>query len=211
MAVFAFSHKFEMLPTVLPVFPLTGVLLLPRGTLPLNIFEPRYLAMVDHALKTDRLIGMIQPKEDGMLYTLGCAGRIISYNETTDGRYEVILSGICRFRVTREIELLNGFRRVVPEWAGFHQDMEPVAQLGLDRARLIGLLEAYFDRQGMTCSWDAVKEADDEKLITCLTMVCPFDPKEQQALLEAQTLSDRAQLFMTLLEMHIAGISSQKH
>jgi uncharacterized protein len=203
MAVYAFSTRFETLPGNLPIFPLTGVLLLPRGTLPLNIFEPRYMAMVDHALKTDRLIGMIQQKDDGSLYDIGCAGRIISYTETTDGRYEIILGGICRFRLTKDSETAQGFRLCVPLWAGFEKD--------LDRARLTTLLQAYFEKQGMTCSWDAVKEAADEKLMTCLAMVCPFAPKEKQALLEAACCKERAQLFITLLEMELAGDASNRH
>jgi len=211
MAVYAFSQRFETLPQILPLFPLTGVLLLPRGTLPLNIFEPRYLAMVDHALKTDRLIGMIQQKEDGSLYDIGCAGRIISYTETTDGRYEIILGGVCRFRGAQGLEDPQGFRTCVPRWAGFEKDMEPMGCLDLDRARLTALLQAYFEKQGMTCSWDAVQEAADEKLITCLAMVCPFEPKEKQALLEAVCCKERAHLFMTLLEMELAGDATNRH
>lgn len=202
---------YQRLPEELPVFPLPGVLLLPRGQLPLNIFEPRYVAMVDDAISSHRLIGMLQTKDDGGLYRIGCAGRIISYNETFDGRYEIVLHGICRFRIMDELAQKSGFRRIAPDWSTYKNDMEPTGCLDIDRPRLTRLLKEYFEKHGLTCSWDAVDSAPDEKLITSLAMICPFEAKEKQALLEAACCKERAQLFMTLLEMETSGECSRRH
>jgi Lon protease-like protein len=202
------------LPAELPIFPLTGVLLLPRGRLPLNIFEPRYLAMFDDALSGSRMVGMIQPslvKDDPAesaspadLYGIGCAGRITSFSETGDGRYMVALDGVARFRVTEELPLHRGYRRVIPDWTPFAVDLTEEDAV-IDRARLVDLLQAYFRRQQLSVNWDAIGHAPDERLLTSLAMVCPFEPSEKQALLEADCLSDRARLMMTLLEIAIAG------
>lgn len=193
---------FDVLPDELPIFPLPGVMLLPRGMLPLNIFEPRYLAMVDHALKTHRMIGMIQPKAEGeALYDVGCAGRITAFEETGDGRYLITLTGVSRFRIAEEVAQQNGFRNVKTDVRGFALDTEPAGCLNLNRPRLTAMLEEYFDLQGLSCEWGKVADAPDERLITCLSMVCPFTPQEKQALLEARTCHDRAGLFMTLLEL----------
>lgn len=191
------------LPDTFPIFPLAGVLLLPRGVLPLNIFEPRYLAMVDHALKTDRVIGMIQPRDDGTLHDMGCAGRITAFEETGDGRYLITLSGVSRFNIAEELSQMDGFRRVRADHGIYAEDLKPTGCLDINRDRLTRLLEEYFDIQGLSCSWDAVKDAPDEKLITCLAMVCPFSAQEKQALLEAPSCLDRARLFKTLLELAI--------
>lgn len=197
----ATRQSFDDLPGELPIFPLSNVLLLPRGQLPLNIFEPRYIAMVDEAIRTSRLIGMIQPKEDGNLYRIGCAGRISSFHETHDGRYEIVLNGICRFRIEDELAQRDGFRRARANWSDFENDMQAMKSLDIDRAKLKKHLKNYFEQQDLTCSWDAVDNASDEKLITSLAMICPFEAKEKQALLEAACGNARAKLFMTLLEM----------
>lgn len=197
----ATRQSFESLPGELPIFPLPNVLLLPRGQLPLNIFEARYVAMVDEAMRTSRLIGMVQPKEDGNLYSVGCAGRISSYHETKDGRYEIVLNGICRFKIDDELAQRDGFRRATASWNDFKKDMEPMACLDIDRAKLKKLLKNYFAQQDLTCSWEAVDNAPDEKLVTSLAMICPFDAQEKQALLEAPCCKERAKLFMTLLEI----------
>jgi hypothetical protein len=198
------KHSFENLPPELPIFPLGGVLLLPRGQLPLNIFEPRYLAMVEDAISSHRLIGMVQTKEDGGVYSVGCAGRITSFNETHDGRNEIVLTGICRFKIVDELSQKDGYRRVKADWSDFKKDTEPMSCLDMDRGKLKKLLKNYFEQQGLTCSWDAVDNAADEKLMTSLAMICPFDSKEKQALLEAPCCKERAKLFMTLLEMEAA-------
>ncbi len=198
------------LPRELPVFPLMGVLLLPRGRLPLNIFEKRYLAMFDDALGGDRLIGMIQPSDSyandpvPALFSVGCAGRITSFSESGDGRYLIALDGVARFRITEELSPRRGYRRVIPDWSPFAADLGEDTG-AIDRHRLIELLRAYFRQQQLSANWDAIGQAPDERLVTSLAMICPFQPPEKQALLEADCLSDRARLMMGLLEIAIAG------
>lgn len=203
--------QYKDLPQTLPIFPLGGVLLLPRGQLPLNIFEPRYLAMIDEAMSTHRLIGMIQTQENGAVYAVGCAGRIVAYQETTDGRYEIVLQGVSRFRIAEELDQKNGFRRVRADWSDFAHDMEPLTCLDMDRDKLKSLLKSYFEKQGLTCSWEAVDLAADEKLITSLAMICPFESSAKQALLEAPCCKERAKLFMAMLEMECSGDCGRKH
>lgn len=204
-------QSFEGLPGEIPIFPLSGVLLLPRGQLPLNIFEPRYVAMVDEAIKSHRMIGMVQTRDDGSIYSIGCAGRISSFNETLEGRYEIVLNGICRFSIAEELGQINGYRRAKASWADFKHDLEPLDCLDMDRGRLKALLKNYFERQGLTCSWEAVDQAADEKLITTLAMICPFEAKEKQALLEAPCCKERAKLFMALLDMECRGDCGCRH
>jgi len=200
------------LPEILPIFPLTGVLLLPRGRLPLNIFEPRYLALVRDALGGERLIGMVQPNEpqrdnigQGALnppvYQIGCAGRITQFAETDDNRFLVTLTGVSRFRIADELPVLSGYRRVVPDWQPFARDREAAGELHFDRARLIGGLKSYFEQRKLLVDWSAVEKAPSEYLITSLAMACPFAPSEKQALLEAADLVERARLLTTLVEM----------
>ncbi|MBU0799793.1 MAG: LON peptidase substrate-binding domain-containing protein [Alphaproteobacteria bacterium] len=195
------------LPAEIPLFPLPGVLLLPRGELPLHIFEPRYLAMIDDALRGDRMIGMIQPRqhegENNPLFNIGCAGKITSFTETADNRYFVTLTGVSRFTMAAELPQVKGYRRAQVRWEDFQKDTEPAGCLDLDRAQLKTLLEAYFDQHAIACDWSHVDEATDEKLINCLSMICPFDPAEKQALLEAGCCRGRAQKFMAMLEMAV--------
>lgn len=199
-----FAIGFDDLPDVLPVFPLQSVLLLPRGQLPLNIFEPRYLAMVADALQSNRLIGIIQPRTNNALYQTGCAGRITSFSETDDGRYLITLKGACRFHAGQEQGMAaGGYRRVIATWSAFSGDITPPQSLDIDRKKLSSLLASYFDMEGMKCDWAAIESASDEKLITCLAMACPLDAGEKQALLEAPCCKTRADLFMSLLEMAI--------
>lgn len=204
-----FFPAFDRLSPSIPIFPLAGVLLLPRGLLPLNIFEPRYIAMVDDALSSDRMIGMVQPTaSDGgaaalEIYPLGCAGRITSFDETDDGRYLITLTGICRFRAGTELATTRGYRRVESDWSAFQDDMEGCDGCGLDRARLDAALGAYFRRHGISANWEAIKGTPDERLVTSLAMICPFDPPEKQALLEAPTPADRAAMIVSLIEMAV--------
>ena len=194
------------LPDIIPIFPLTGVLLLPRGRLPLNVFEPRYLAMTRDALDGERLIGMIQPSdpyEGGMnpaVYPIGCAGRITNFSETDDGRYLITLTGVSRFRIREELPLLSGYRRVVPEWAAFGGDLEPV-ETGFDRDRLIGELKTYFAQRQVDADWSLIDKASTEHLVSSIAMLCPFAPSEKQALLEAADLDARAELLTALVGM----------
>jgi hypothetical protein len=193
-------------PEIIPIFPLTGVLLLPRGRLPLNIFEPRYLAMTRDALGGERLVGMIQPSdphEGGMhpaVYPIGCAGRITSFSETDDGRYLITLTGVSRFRIREELPLLSGYRRVVPEWGAFGGDLEP-AEPGFDRDRLIRELKSYFTQRQIDADWSLIDKAPAEHLVSSIAMLCPFAPSEKQALLEAADLDARAELLTALVEM----------
>lgn len=195
------------LPESLPIFPLTGVLLLPRGNLPLNIFEERYLNMVDDALRTDRIIGMIQPKEYGMseIFETGCAGRIRAFEETNDGRYLISLEGISRFHIQKEVETIHGYRRIIPDWSAFENDLTPTGCLDIDKEALLGLLKTYFDKEGLSCDWDAVTDCEDENLMTALAMICPLEAKEKQVLLETNCCKERAQTFMTMLKIAING------
>ena len=197
------------LPDTIPVFPLPGALLLPRGRLPLNIFEPRYLAMLDDALKSDhRLIGMIQPLGDDRpprLHRIGCAGRVTSLSETEDGRYLIVLSGLCRFRVIAEREGFTPYRRIEPDWTPFTADLDRSEVLEtFDKEEFLGLLRHYFEIAGLSSDWDTMREAEPEMLINSLSMMCPFEIEEKQALLEAPTLGDRAETLVALIRFAIA-------
>jgi Lon protease-like protein len=201
--------RLDELPTEFPVFPLTGALLLPRGKLPLNIFEPRYLALVEDALGHGRIFGMVQPdpqKQSGPtgpgLYRIGCLGRLSSFSEAEDGRYLITLTGLCRFALGTELEMRRGYRRVRADLAPFAHDLETPAELpGFDRPPLIAALRSYFLRRGFDANWDAIGKMPDDQLIITLSMVCPFDPAEKQALLEAQDEPERARTLRTLLEI----------
>ncbi len=194
------------LPDTIPVFPLPGALLLPRARLPLNIFEPRYLAMLDDALKTQtRLIGMVQPYdapgESGKLHRIGCAGRVTAFSETEDGRYMITLSGVSRFRVVSEVDGFTPYRRCNVDWAGFERDKGAVERdPAFQRDQFMDLLGRFFDDQGLKTDWDSLGEAEDELLINSLSMLCPFDPEDKQALLEAQSLATRRETLVTLIE-----------
>jgi uncharacterized protein len=211
----SFDPGFEALPATVPIFPLAGVLLLPRGRLPLNIFEPRYLAMTRDALAGPRLIGMIQPTEEERsgasprIYPTGCAGRIISFSETEDGRYLITLKGLIRFAVANELPLVNGYRQVVPDYGPFRCDLEP-ERADIDRTRLLNALKAYFTVQGFSVDWAAVESTDNERLVTSLAMICPFDASEKQALLEAPDLAERSRTMTALLEMAVLNSGREK-
>jgi Lon protease-like protein len=207
MSAGPFDPRFEDLPQDLPIFPLTGVLLLPQGRLPLNIFEPRYLAMVSDALAYPRLIGMVQPLEgkgdagEPPVYPVGCAGRIISFGETEDGRYLITLAGVARFAIAAELPLVKGYRTVKADWSRFKGDLASTAGAPIDRARLLGALKMYFERHAIACDWDAIQKAPEHHLVTTLAMVCPFSPGEKQALLEAEDPTERTRLLTALIEM----------
>jgi Lon protease-like protein len=195
------------LPSILPIFPLTGVLLLPRGRLPLNIFEPRYLAMTRDALAGERLIGMVQPSDARVaadnppVYPTGCAGRITSFSGTDDGRFLITLTGISRFCIREELPLLEGYRRVVPGWRAFARDLASDDEPSFDRDRLLRGLRAYFQHHRIEADWDAITSVPGERLVTSIAMICPFEPSEKQALLEAPDLDKRAKLLTSIVEM----------
>jgi Lon protease-like protein len=216
-----FDPVFKQLPDTLPIFPLSGVLLLPGGKLPLNVFEPRYLAMIFDALAGHRMIGMVRPVQPGgyagdglptddgkpKVHKVGCAGRIVSFNETEDGRLLLALSGVCRFEVGRELELAQGgYRRVSAIFSPYRADLDHGDEaVELDRERLMAALAAFFRGKNLSTDWDAVKQAADGNLVTSLSMVLPFGPVEKEALLEAADTTARAKLLVAFLEMAAFG------
>jgi len=196
------------LPATFPVFPLSGVLLLPRGRLPLNVFEPRYLAMTEDALGAGRIIGMVQPDPlraapvaGPGLYRVGCLGRICSFSVTEDNRYLVTLTGLCRFAIAEELAAERGYRRVRGEFVPFLGDLQPPTVAGFDREELLAALRGYFAHRGFDANWEAIGQLNDEMLITTLAMACPFEPAEKQALLEAPDQSERAATLLALLRI----------
>ena len=201
--------KLEELPDSFAVFPLSGALLLPGGRLPLNIFEPRYLAMIEDALASSRCVAMIQPDPDRPvtpkgpgLYRVGCLGRLSSFSETEDGRYLITLTGLIRFEVAEELDMARGYRRVRPDFRRFQEDLEvPQPGHGFPRIELLQALRGYFDNQGFDANWDAINGMGDVSLVNSLAMVCPFHPLEKQALLEAQSIDERAETLRALLMM----------
>ncbi|MEL6168807.1 MAG: LON peptidase substrate-binding domain-containing protein [Pseudomonadota bacterium] len=204
--------KAANLPTTIPVFPLPGALLLPRARLPLHIFEPRYLQMLDDTLKTDhRLIGMIQPaqipgKPENRLHAIGCAGRLTAFSETEDGRYMITLSGVSRYRVVQEVEGFSPYRRCDVTWDGFSRDTGPTeSDPGFEREPFMALLMRFFEDQGLSTDWSSLGQAEDELLINSLSMLCPFEPEDKQALLEAPSLTTRRETLVTLIEFALRG------
>jgi hypothetical protein len=208
-----FEPRVEELPERLPIFPLSGVLLLPRGRLPLNIFEARYLAMVRDALAAPlRLIGMVQPHDDlgaGViggapdLCRVGCAGRLVSFAETGDGRYLIELKGVARFALTGEAGPGETPYRVgAVDWSGYHGDLEEAPQF-IDRDKLVETLKPYFHQLGINPDWRALETMMDDRLVTTVAMLAPFAPHEKQALLEAADIKARAELLIGLIEMAV--------
>lgn len=196
------------MPETIPVFPVSGALLLPGGQLPLNVFEPRYLRMIDDILGRTRMIGMVQPRDEEAegkrpaLYDVGCAGRLTSFAETDDGRYMLTLTGLRRFRIVDELSVDTPYRQVTADWTEFAGDgaTESLADV-IDRERLLNAMEIYLDTEGLKTDWDAVEEAPSEALVVSLAMGCPFAPNEKQALLEADSVAARAECLIALMEM----------
>jgi Lon protease-like protein len=211
------------LPQVIPVFPLDGALLLPHGMLPLNIFEPRYLNMIDDVMAGDRLIGMVQTQGGPVagaavdparpaLAQIGCAGRITSYAETQDGRYLITLTGVCRFRVGAELPVQTPYRQVRAAFAPFERDLgEGQPEAAADRPALLEALKAYLERSGLEIDWRMARDAPLEALVNSLAMALPFDQAEKQALLEAETLEARRAALTALLRIGAAGDEDTPH
>jgi len=201
------------LPETLPLFPLPGALLLPRARLPLNIFEPRYLAMLEDTLKSrHRMIGMVQPLNETSpegtprLHRIGCAGRVVAFSETDDGRYRITLGGVSRFRV---LDLQAGFTPYVSAtvaWDSFARDLgKEEKDKGFDRRAFLDLLGRFFRATGLNSDWSSLEKAADELLVNSLSMLCPFDVEDKQALLEAPSLTDRRETLVTLIEFALAS------
>lgn len=209
------------LPARIPVFPLLGAIALPRTTLPLNIFEPRYLAMIDDALRGERIIGIIQPTGDGgstgsptsrtaPLQTVGCATRLSAFQEQSDGRLLITLTGICRFDIDNEAESDTPYRKLFVSYDRFADDL--VAARGAEdvpRARLLAVLQRYLRARDLQPDWEAIEQSENEDLVNGLAIAGPFAPPEKQALLEAPTLADRAAALIALAEMELAGPSGK--
>ena len=213
-----FDKNFEELPETLPLFPLSKVLLLPRAKLPLNLFENRYLHMLDYALANGRSIGMIQPtekkrdsksKKEPKLYSIGCAGYITAFSQTNDNRYEIILKGLCRFELKSELNVMNGFRRGKVLWKPFKNDFEsPVLKNKEKRSVFIENLKFYLDKMSINADWEAIEVSSDEDLINSISMGCPFDVNEKQALLQAQSLDERVDILISLMKMSMSFSSA---
>lgn len=204
------------LPETIPIFPLAGALLLPRARLPLHIFEPRYLALLDDCLKTEtRLIGMIQPREtpsgEARLAAIGCAGRVTSFSETEDGRYMVTLTGVSRFRMRTEVEGFTPYRRAHVDWPPFARDLGSEEEdAGFDRESFLALLKRYFATRELGSDWSGIKAADTELLINSLSMLLPLPPEDKQALLEAPSLTTRRETLVTLMEFALRSGGSDE-
>ncbi|WP_026296760.1 LON peptidase substrate-binding domain-containing protein [Hirschia maritima] len=210
----------EDLPSVVPIFPLESAIVFPRGNLPLNIFEPRYLNMVDDAMYSDRVIGMIQPYmpksdqdqkiiENPPIMKVGCIGRINSYSETDDGRYMINLRGMCRFHIVEEQEMSKPYRTANVLYDNYAADMKPNSPADPDISRdgLIDALKTYLANNAIKTDWDAVKDAPMETLINALASGCPFSTMEKQMLLEMHSLQERGEALVSLLLMDASGNS----
>jgi uncharacterized protein len=201
----------EQVPSVIAVFPLTGALLLPRGELPLNIFEPRYLAMIDDAMRSHRVIGMIQPDENTShsdapgLLTIGCAGRITQLAETGDGRYLLTLTGISRFRIMEEIPAMTPYRQCRIDFADFRSDFTPrIGENAVDRDSVLRTLRDFAEVNQLQIDWNSIHDAPNEALVNALAMMSPYGPREKQALLEAPDLKARAEVLVAITEVELA-------
>ena len=197
-------------PNIIPIFPLNNVLLLPRCKLPLNLFEDRYLHMFDHALSTQRIIGMIQPNEKDSvkngpnLYEIGCAGKIVAFSQTNDNRYEIVLNGLCRFKVIKETNLLLGFRQAKVSWKFYKHDLDSHSNSNISkRSEFEDKLKHYLKKINIDADWQAIEASSDEDLVNSISMSCPFNKIEKQALLESISIQDRMNVLTSLLDMSI--------
>lgn len=200
----SFMQKFDQLPDTLPIFPLGNAVVLPGGQLPLNIFEPRYLNMVQDAMKSDHLIGMIQPRDEkpkSELFKVGCAGRITRYEETSDGRFEVILSSLCRFKIEEELTTTRGYRLVIPDWSEFTLDYKEQEEPDLHTKSLFrNVLKSYFKQNDMDADWGLLDQLSAEQMANSLINYVPLTYEDKQLLIEADTLTNRLRVFTAILE-----------
>lgn len=197
-------QSFERLPQTLPIFPLGRTIMFPGGNLPLNIFEPRYVNMLQDAMRSDQLIGMIQPRDDSeksSLYNVGCAGRVTRYEESHDGRIEIVLTGLCRFEVQEELTSTRGYRLVVPNWTKFecdYQVQEPASDIA--KVSFISALKGYFVENNMEADWEMLDKLDTEELANSLFSFLPLGADEKQLLLETDHFAERLTAFTAILE-----------
>ncbi len=217
MSTYSSANGPADMPGVLPVFPLSGALLLPRGQLPLNVFEPRYVAMIDDALKGHRMIGIIQPDPEAEdvrsappLLKVGCAGRITQFAESGDGRYIVTLTGVSRFTLFEEVTAMTPYRLCRIDVSPFIADFKPRAgEEQVDRDGVLKALRDFADENNLQIDWDSINQAPNEALVNALSMMSPFGPREKQALLEATDLRGRAEVLVAITEVELARGRSQ--
>ena len=207
------KYHINELPNILPIFPLPGAVLLPQGTLPLNIFEPRYVSMVEKVLGGDRFIGMIQPfsgkiKEKDKLYPVGCAGKIMSFTETNDNRFLIELEGVIRFKIKTECEEVDGYRNIVPEWKTYANDLE-VSKEELDISALLAELKLYFKKTNINVDYEELSKVSSQHIIASVPQICSFKENEKQAVLEANTYYDRMKVLISLLKMYSTSNESE--
>ena len=205
MSYSPFIAPFEQLPPTLPIFPLPGAIVMPGYELPLNIFEPRYLNMVNDALGTHRMIGMIQPKPDAAndseLCQTGCAGRITQFRETHDGRIEMVLSGVCRFDIDEVLPTTRGYRMIVPNWLRFETDYDSHDdELPSQHDHLVSTARRYIKSKGLNADWDAMERLPTVRLMNSLSMALPISDEDKQVLLESIDVQDRLMTFIALLD-----------
>ena len=197
---------YKELPEILPIFPLPGVIVLPNGNLPLNIFEPRYISMVEDALGKNRMIGMVQPnpgsQKDNGLYPIGCAAKIVSFSETSDNRYLIELKGIIRFKIFKEVDTVRGYRNIVPMWENFKNDLS-IKSESFNIDSLLELLKKYFNNNNINVDSNELHKVPANQIISAIPQICSFQNNEKQAILEAKTDKERAEIIMSLLKMNL--------
>ena len=199
-----FMQSFDRLPETLPIFPLNNAMMFPGGNLPLNIFEPRYVNMLQDAMRSDQLIGMIQPRDDSEkppLFDVGCAGRITRYEENYDGRIEIVLTGLCRFKIQEELASTRGYRLVVPDWVAYDCDydvQEPASEIS--GVSFKTALKSYFNENNMEADWTMLEKLDVEELANSLFSFLPITAEDKQLLVEIDTFAERLTAFTAVLE-----------
>lgn len=206
------------LPQQLPLFPLTGALLLPRVDLPLNVFEPRYVAMLEDAMSTHRMIGMIQPLDaendkKPKLQAIGCAGRITAYSEAEDGRLLITVTGVCRFTLGKELRVKKLYREATVDYCKFAADLiSETGSANVNRSELVTAFRNYLEANSMTANWREVEAVSTEILVNTLSLLAPYAPRDKQALLEAPDLKSRADVLVALTELQLSrsGHSSRQ-
>lgn len=199
-----FTQSFEQLPEIIPIFPLAGAVVLPGGSLPLNIFEPRYLNMVQDAMRSNQIIGMIQPKNNGSepsLYKVGCAGRIRRYEEVNGGRLEIELTGLCRFSIKDELDGIRGYRIIKADWTPYENDFnKPDDDIGADQPALLRALKHYFKENRLDTDWELIEQVDQVELVNKLFGYLPLSCEDKQLLIEAKNTNQRVKSFIAMLD-----------
>jgi len=208
-------NSIEDLPKRIPIFPLTGAVLFPGTQLPLNIFESRYINMIDDALaSSDRLISMIQPasskdNDSKILKNVGCIGKITSFNEIEDSRYLITLTGIIRFKIKEELDTTTPYRQIIPDFTNFNIDLEDQNVESIDRENLLSLIKKYLEHRNMLTDWDIIQQTPTEQLINYSGVLVPFTPEEKQLLLESTTITERCSALEALYQSYIFDLSGE--